>query len=219
MEGCQVVEPKRPYQSSLREEQARTTRRAIVGAGTELFVDRGYAGTTVDAIAERAGVSRKTVFTSVGGKVGLLKLAIDWALVGDDEPVPLDARPVAQEVVRETDPHRAVAKWAHMVTEIAGRLAFLHLALTAAADVDEQAAELNEVSERKRLGGARGFVEQLHDLGALRSDLSVERAAAMASLLMDPLGYRRLVLGDGWTVDEYADWLASLAAVSFLEQP
>ena len=85
-----MVDPKRPYQSALRDEQARTTRRAIVEAGAALFVERGYAGTTVDAIAERAGVSRKTVFTSVGGKVGLLKLAIDWALAGDDEPVALD---------------------------------------------------------------------------------------------------------------------------------
>jgi AcrR family transcriptional regulator len=215
-----VVEAKRAYRSSLREEQARTTRRAIVGAGAELFVDRGYAGTTVDAIAERAGVSRKTVFTSVGGKAGLLKLAFDWALVGDDEPVPFAARPVVQELVRETDPHRAVVLWAHLITDIADRIALLHPVLTAAADVDEQAAELNAVSERNRLGGARSFVEQLHDLGALRSDLTVERAAAMASVLMDPLGYRRLVLGDGWTRDEYADWMARLIAASFLpEEP
>jgi len=210
-----VVEAKRSYRSSLRDEQARTTRRTIVEAGAALFVERGYAGTTVDAIAERAGVSRKTVFTSVGGKVGLLKLAIDWALVGDDEPVSLDARPEVRELGQETDPQRAVVMWAHMVTGIAARLALLHPVLTAAADVDEQAASLNAISERNRLGGARGFVEQLHSLGALRGDLSVERAAAMASLLMDPLGYRRLVLGDGWTADEYADWVARLTAASF----
>ena len=213
-----MVESKRSYRSSLREEQARTTRRVIVEAGAALFVERGFAGTTVDAIAERAGVSRKTVFTSVGGKVGLLKLAIDWALVGDDEPVALDDRPVVRELERETDPHRAVVMWAQMVTGIAARLALLHPVLTAAADVDEQAAELNAVSERNRLGGARGFVEQLHRLGALPGDLGVERAAAMASLLMDPLGYRRLVLEDGWTADEYADWVARLAAASFLHQ-
>lgn len=213
-----MVDPKRSYRSSLREEQARTTRRAIVEAGTALFIERGFAGTTVDAIAERAGVSRKTVFTSVGSKVGLLKLAIDWALVGDDEPVALDARPVVRELQRETDPRRAVVMWAQVVTGIAARLALLHPVLAAAADVDEQAAELNAVSERNRLGGARGFVEQLHSLGALPGDLSVERAAAMASLLMDPLGYRRLVLEDGWTPDEYADWVARLAAASFLHQ-
>ena len=213
-----MVDSKRPYQSALRAGQARTTQRAIVEAGGALFVERGYAGTTVDAIAERAGVSRKTVFTSVGGKVGLLKLAIDWALVGDDEPVSLEARPVVQELVRETDPHRAVVLWAHLITDIADRIALLHPVLTAAADVDEQAAELNAVSERNRLGGARSFVEQLHDLGALRSDLTVERGAAMASVLMDPLGYRRLVLGDGWTRDEYADWMARLIAASFLPE-
>lgn len=210
------MEPKRPYRSSLRAEQARATRRAVVEAGAALFVERGFAGTTVDAIAERAGVSRKTVFTSVAGKVGLLKLAIDWALAGDDEPVALGDRPVIRELQRETDPQRAVVLWAHMVTGIAGRLALLHPVLTAAADVDEQAAALHAVSERNRMGGARAFAEQLRSLEALREDVSVARAAAIASLLMDPLGYRRLVLEDGWTVDEYADWVARLATASFL---
>ena len=216
LESCQAVDSRRPYKSSLREGQARATRRAIVEAGGALFVERGYAGTTVDAIAERAGVSRKTIFTSVGGKVGLLKLAIDWALTGDDEPLALNERPVVRDLMQETDPQKAVTKWAHMVTGIAARLALLHPVLAAAADVDEQAAELNATSERNRLGGARQFVEQLRGLGALRSDLSIERAAAMASLLMDPLGYRRLVLGDGWTEAEYAEWVAVMTAASFL---
>ena len=34
-------------------------------------------------------MSRKTVFDSVGGKAQLMKLAYDFAIVGDDEPVPL----------------------------------------------------------------------------------------------------------------------------------
>ena len=76
------------YRSGLRTEQARATRRAVVEAAHHLLVERGYQGTTIDAVAERAGVSRKTVFTAVGGKAELLKLAFDWALVGDDEPVP-----------------------------------------------------------------------------------------------------------------------------------
>ena len=194
VEGCQVVEPKRPYRSSLREEQARTTRRAIVEAGTALFVERGFAGTTVDAIAERAGVSRKTVFTSVGGKVGLLKLAIDWALVGDDEPVALDDRPVVRELVRETDPHRAVVMWAHMVTGIAAG------SRCSTRCSPRPPTSTSRPRSSTRSPSATGWAvpgassSSCTSLGALRSDLSVERAAAMASLLMDPLGYRRLVL-------------------------
>src|SRR3712207_6899705 len=58
----------RPYRSALREEQSRATRRRIIDAGAALFVESGYVPTTIDAIAERAGVSRRTVFTSVGDR-------------------------------------------------------------------------------------------------------------------------------------------------------
>lgn len=213
-----MAEVRRPYRSTLREEQARATRRAIVEAGAALFVERGFAGTTVDAIAERAGVSRKTVFTSVGGKVAVLKDAFDWALAGDDEPVPLGDRPAVKDFLTETDPATAVEKWARVMTEIAGRLALLHPVLVAAADVDPGAAELNEVSERNRLNGARAFVRRLREIGGLREGVSVKRGTGMAALLMDPLGYRRLVLGDGWSEKEYAAWVARTAAASLLRE-
>lgn len=213
-----MAEARRPYRSTLREEQARATRRAIVEAGAALFVERGFAGTTVDAIAERAGVSRKTVFTSVGGKVAVLKDAFDWALAGDDEPVPLGDRPAVRDFLTETDPATAVEKWARVMSEIAGRLAYIHPALVAAADVDPEAAELNETSERNRLHGARTFVRHLREVGGLREDVSVKRGAAVAALLMDPLGYRRLVLGDGWREKEYAAWVARMAAASLLRE-
>src|SRR6187401_1654403 len=66
--GVKVSEARRPYRSTLREEQARATQRAVVSAARDLFVDLGWSRTTIDAVAARAGVSRKTVFTSVGGK-------------------------------------------------------------------------------------------------------------------------------------------------------
>src|SRR5690348_11445155 len=92
---------KRVYRSDLRESQARATRRQIVEAASKLFADVGYASATIDAVAREAGVSRKTVFTSVGGKVELMKLAYDWAVTGDDEPVSMGSRPEVAEVVAE----------------------------------------------------------------------------------------------------------------------
>src|SRR6185369_15389921 len=84
---------KRVYQSSLRQRQARSTRRAIIDAASRLFAEHGYGATSVDQIAQAANVSRATVFASLGGKPALLKAAYDVAIVGDDEPVPLPARP------------------------------------------------------------------------------------------------------------------------------
>jgi len=105
-----TAKPSRTYRSPLRDEQVRGTRRAVVAAAHDLFVEHGYAATTIDAVAERAGVSRKTVFSAVGGKAVLLKLALDWALAGDDEPVPLADRPEVRQERRETDPWALVRR-------------------------------------------------------------------------------------------------------------
>jgi AcrR family transcriptional regulator len=209
----------RPYRSPLREEQARATRRSVVEAARDLFVERGFAGTTIDAVAERAGVSRKTVFTAVGGKVALLKLAWDWALVGDDEPVPMAERPQVMAMMRETDQVQLVRLWARFAAEVAGRIASLHPVLEAAADADAQGAELAAVSERNRAGGARSFVDGLAEIGGLRPDIDPDRAAEIATVLMDPMPYTRLVTRGGWTHDEYVAWLTRMAEASFLPVP
>jgi len=206
----------RPYHSALRDEQARTTRRRIVAAGRELFLERGYGSATIDAIAERAEVSRKTVFTSVGGKAALLKLAFDWALAGDDEPVALADRHEIQRMMKGRDPVVYLDEWIAMNAAIAGRLAPLHHVLVVAADSDAEAAALLTTVEEQRTGGARSVAEHLDDLGGLRPDLDVERAATIIELLMDPLPYRRLVQLHGWTAAEYTEYLRRTGAALLL---
>ena len=208
---------RRPYRSTLREDQARATRRAVVSAARDLFVELGWSGTTIDAVADRAGVSRKTVFTSVGGKASLLKLALDWALVGDDEPVPLQDRQVIAELEQQTDPHALVAQWARFVAELEERAAPLAAVLVVAADADPEAATVLAVSERNRLGGAELFVSRLAALGGLRSGLTTQRAVAAALVLMDPSIHRTLVSEHGWTRGEYADWIERSAVAELLE--
>ena len=208
--------PHRPYRSTLREEQARGTRRRIVAAGHDLFVEQGYVPTTIDAIAARAGVSRKTVFTSVGGKAGVLKLAWDWALAGDDEPVPMADRPDVKRMLEEPDPARLIEQWTRQNGTIACRLAPLFDVLTVAADGDPEAAALQANAEANRSEAARWFVTRLAELGGLREDLPVDRAAAIAELLMDPIPARRLVLERGWTVDEYVGYVERMAKAALL---
>src|SRR6516164_5246900 len=128
---------KKPYSSQLRAAQARATRRAIVDAAARLFTEHGYGATTVDAIAETAGVSRKTVFTSVGGKTEALKLALDWAIAGDDEPVPMLERPHIKAQMQEPDARQMLASYARHVREVGARTAPLHAVVQAAAGLDE----------------------------------------------------------------------------------
>jgi AcrR family transcriptional regulator len=124
---------KRSYSSAVRESQARQTRRQIVAAAGRLFADHGFAATTIDAIAAEAGVSRKTVFTSVGGKVALLKLAYDYAMAGDDEPIPMIEREGLQAIIAEPDPYDQMRLFAEFVTGTGERISALWLALRATA--------------------------------------------------------------------------------------
>jgi TetR/AcrR family transcriptional regulator, regulator of autoinduction and epiphytic fitness len=200
--------PKRTYASSLRDEQARQTRRQIVAAAGRLYETQGFAATTVDAIAAEAGVSRKTVFTSVGGKVALLKLAYDFAMAQDDEPITMIDRPRLQEIIGAPDSYRAMELYADFVTQAGGRISALYLALRGAAEVDEEARELYDRWEHERRESMRaGPVSRLVGDGVLRPEVSPAEAADILWLLIMPSTYHALVVESGWSPERFRDWL------------
>jgi AcrR family transcriptional regulator len=203
---------KRHYASTLRADQARATRRAIVDAAALLFVDRGYGATTVDAIAEAARVSRKTVFTSVGGKVEALKLAVDYAIVGDDEPIPLMERPEIQRQKQEPDARRLLRAFATVHRGVAERVARLVKVAEAAAGTDPALRELAEQGAAQRRRGMGVLAGQLAERQALPTDLTIDEAADILWLFNDPLTYHRLVIERGWPPDRYERWLGDALA-------
>jgi AcrR family transcriptional regulator len=208
-----VSQPAKRYVSEVRDEQARRTRRAIVTAARDLFLAQGYAATTIDAIAEAAHVSRRTVFNSVGGKIVLLKLALDWALVGDDEPVAMADRPWVRALQAERDPRKALTLWVRTITDVAARVAPIAAVLYAAADGDPDAEQMLAESARNRMFGARAFVAYLASLDALAPETSEQQAADLCWALMEGHLYQLLVGQQGWTTAEFERWLsASLAA-------
>jgi AcrR family transcriptional regulator len=205
------VSERRPYRSELRARQARGTRRAVVEAATGLFVARGYADTTLDAVAAAAGVSRRTVVNAVGGKAALLALAWDFSLVGDDEPVPMADRPAVLAILASTDPAESVRRWARMIAEVEERSAPIGRVLEAAADVDAEATALLAKADTERLEGTRAFAHHLVAIDGLGPGVTPERAADAFWALTDGTLYRRLVLDRGWSTADFATWLAEQA--------
>src|SRR5262245_40947290 len=131
-----------PYRSRLRAEQAAATRQLVLDAATRLFVDRGYTGTSIDAIADEAGVGRSTVFAAAGGKPWLLKTAYDQAVAGDDEPIPVRERPYARRLFEMTDPGRIVDAYARFIAEAAQRVSAIYEVVRTAAGCDEEVDQL-----------------------------------------------------------------------------
>ena len=200
---------KRQYESPLRKAQAATTRRAIIDAAAALFVDRGYVATSIEAIAEAAGVSRATVFTSVGGKKELLKTAYDVALVGDDEPIPFPLRPASLAVRAEPDPHRYLAGYARLVIEPLSRLAPIYEAVRGAASADPEVRDVFEAIGAERRIGADHVLGDLIAKGALlREGLDPDAAADILWVLIDPGLFHLLVHRRGWSNERFQAWLA-----------
>ncbi len=209
-------QPPRRYASQVRDEQARRTRRAVVTAAHDLFLAQGYAATTIDGIAAAAHVSRRTVFNSVGGKVAVLKLALDWAIVGDDEPIALADRPAIKAILAESDPRKALMLWVQTVADVAARIAPIGEVLIAAADIDPAAAELLAEANRNRLLGATLFIRYLASLDGLAAGMTEQRAAELCWALTDGHLYRLLVGQRGWSTADFNRWLYESLAAALL---
>jgi AcrR family transcriptional regulator len=200
---------KRPYRSPLRTAQAGQTRRAIIEAATRLFVDAGYGATSMDAIAEAAGVSRATVFTAVGGKAVLLKKAYDVALVGDDEPVSLPDRVASRAIRAEPDPGRYLERYAGVVAELGGRVSAVYEAVRGAASSDPEVRPVWDRIQQERRIGAAHVVADTAAKGSLRDGIDQESAADVVWVLNDPGLYHLLVTLRGWPVERYRAWVAA----------
>ncbi|HZU72841.1 MAG TPA: helix-turn-helix domain-containing protein [Acidimicrobiales bacterium] len=199
-----------------RRAKARATRAAIIQAAADLFIQQGYLGTSVQAIADNAGVSRATVFNSVGGKLELLRAAFDVATVGDDEPVPLPQRPEALAVRAEPDPRKAVAGYAALVTGVSSRVAGIYEAFRCAAGVDPRVRVQWAQIQEERFGGAKGFVGILSAKGPLRDGLTPNDAADLVWVLIDASLFHRLVVERSWPTSDFQRWLAATMQAQLL---
>ncbi len=198
---------KRDYRSDLRAAQAQETRRSIVSAATRLFVEDGYGSTTINAVAEAAGVSRKTVFTAVGGKLDLLKLTLDWSVAGDDQAVALSDRAAIRKLMDQPDSRGVLSGLVALLVAIGTRVAPLYVALEVAGSMDPAARDLVEESQRRRLDDAHKVVRRLRDLDALTTHITYQEAVDVVWLAMDPAIFDRLVRVRGWTSSRFEEWL------------
>ena len=206
-----------PVRFPRRAEAARHTRDALIRAAAELFAERGYDATTIQAIATHAGVARPTVFTSVpGGKPQLLKEARDRALAGDDEPVPVPQRPWFRHAMSQTDPYELLRLQAGNYRRILDRAARLEHALTIAASHDPALAELHQQAQQQRRYGALAVSTRLDELQALPPDLDAEQAADTIYALASPDIYLLLVHDRAWSPGNYEQWLAKRLQQSLL---
>jgi len=206
----------RPYRSPVREESARRTREAIVAAASLLFVKDGYAGTSWDAVAEAAGVSRPTVVTAFGTKAALLSRVLDESLAGDDEPVAVRDRPWFRPVWQASTATETLDAYARVCALIARRAAGVVEALHRAADSSPEIDRLWQRWLAGRRAGAAMVVGHPPLNRALRTDMTPEQAVDVLWTLNNPDLYLALVTRAGWAEGAFQDWLARTMQTALL---
>lgn len=205
-------EGKRPYHSQTRQRQAGETRQRILAATRELFATRGYAGTTIEAIAEIAEVSPKTVSAVFGSKRGILAELIN--------PDAFSAR--VQQLLDELRAAPEPSQRLSLVAQITRRayeplVLELELLRTAGAVSPELADLARQIGARRRENQAR-MIAYLREQRALRHGLPPEEATDVLWALTSYDLYRMLVVEQQWSPERYETWLAHLL-VQHLLQP
>ena len=186
-----------------RAEKTRLTRRRIVGAAAELFLDQGYGATTLDQVAGRAGVAVQTVYFHFGNKATLLRESLDVAAVGDDEPVALLDRSWMTEMAAEPDPMRVIELWTDGGREILERVAPLLAVVRGTAGTDPDLAAQWNLNEGQRRSAFRALPELLADRRALRPGLTVDDAADLAFLISSAENYMIATGILGWSPERW----------------
>lgn len=199
----------RTYRSSLREEQARRTRQAILEAARLLFSEKGFAATTIAQIAAKAGVAVDTVYAAVGPKPALMRLLLETAISGTDKAVPAEQRDYVQQVRAAPTAEQKIRIYASAVVEVNTRLAPLHLVLRDAAGQAPELAQIREEIVTRRARNMRLFAQDLADTGDLRPGLDVEEVADVVWSMNSAEYYSLLVRERGWTPERFASWLAN----------
>ncbi|HEV2218894.1 MAG TPA: TetR/AcrR family transcriptional regulator [Candidatus Dormibacteraeota bacterium] len=207
---------KRRYDTSARRASAQQTRRRIITVARRLFLKRGYAATTMAAIAEAANVSIETIYLSVGGKPSLVRFLVETALSGADEPVPALEREGVKEIRAEPDPHRKLQMFGRMVRQLNERLAPIWQVTLEAAPFDPELRSLIGELKQRHVGSMRAAVQDLVAAGPLRKEISSEVAADVLWAMNSPEFYGLLVAGRGWSGDRFEAWFADALQRMFL---
>jgi AcrR family transcriptional regulator len=194
-----------------RDSQARTrlARRAVVDAARALFLERGYAATTIDAISARADVPAPTVYRLFSSKLGILKTLLDTSIAGDERPVAVSERSEVASLHKESDARKLLDGFATVTTAINERTNDVYRVLVSAAGSDPAAAELlGEIRQQRDQGQGR-IARTLARAKALKRGLRERDAADLIHALMAPEVYSLFVGDRGWSAERYQQWLAS----------
>ena|SRR5215216_2568413 len=202
---------KREYDSSRRQAQANETRRHILEAARKLFIERGYVGTTAEAIAAEASVSLQTIYAIFKNKRKILISLMNVSSSdGSEDRLPMSERVGAKAVAEERDQHHQLQMFAEVVAYNLDQVAIISKILIDAAKTETEIDRILQRLNKQRLENMSLAVQQIAVNGPFRENISREDAINTVWTLTSPEVFLLLTQDRGWSKEKYAEWLADM---------
>ncbi|MFC6156631.1 TetR/AcrR family transcriptional regulator [Kribbella jiaozuonensis] len=201
---------------STRAEKAQANRQRMRTAAQTLFISRGYSATSMQAIADEAGMAVQTLYFTFRTKRALLSELLDVAVAGDDEPVPTLERPRVVAAIDNPDPVAQLHELAGIAREIYERVAPVLQVVAHAAPGDPEIHELWMTNNAQRAVAMERFITALAGKTALRDGLDVAMATDIALALQSPEMYQFFTTRRGWSPARWEKWTADALVTQLL---
>jgi AcrR family transcriptional regulator len=205
------VKDRKPYRSPRRAEQLDATRRHILQVARKLFGERGYAGTTMEAIAGESGLAVPTVYKNFGNKRRLLLALID-------QTINVRVPPKQDAVAAKPEPRARLHALAQMCVDLASGAADVVSILVSAAGSDPEFKSMSEKMAEGRRRNAGLLAHSLARDDALRPGCTEAEARDVMYALAGPELYELLVTGSGWSDEQFESWLSDALAALLLRE-
>jgi AcrR family transcriptional regulator len=192
-----------------RAQRRAATEHQLVTAASRLFVERGYATTTLADVADHADVAPRTVYLHFATKAELLLRCIGIAIAGDAAPVPVADRPEMAEALSAPSLDERIRRMASLTATLMERAGpLLEVAIQAAPSepLIETAATAGRDDTRRAL---REFWHRIHADGLLPRSADLDWLTETGTLLAHAETYLLITRTAGWNSDRYRQWLVT----------
>jgi AcrR family transcriptional regulator len=214
---AKAVHRRRKYDSTRRLAQAADTRERVLRAAHRLFTERGYSGTTMQAIADEAGIAFQTVYSNFKNKRRVLVTLFNVSSAPPgEEGTPIPARARTQAMAREPDQRRQLQIFAQVVADNLTGAAPISEIIVDAARTEPDIQKILERLNAGRLEHMALAVKQIAAHGPLRAGLDATSARDIVWILASPEVFLLLKRDRGWSKDKYAAWLADMLMKALL---
>jgi len=204
---------KRKYDSTRRQAQAEETRRQILAAAHKLFIARGYAGATIEAIATEAGVAPETIYAVFKNKKKILVKLINFSsATRAEEKTPLLQRAGPQAVAQERDQRRQLQMFAQIVADNLEGAAPISEIILVAAKTERDVDKIMQQLIKQRWQHMTVAVQQIASNGPFREKKDEAYATDIVWTMTSPEVFLLLTRDLGWSKEKYARWLADTLA-------